>query len=187
VDIRVRALERLADSSLVSADYAEAAKLARQVVELEPYRESGYRRLMQAHAGAGNPAEGLLVYERCRRFLGDELGAYPSPETQSVYKELLATPATPAEEPPEEAPPPPPQPASRAPSRLSRRRGAALTLGLLVAVASTVVALVVVTSDGKANVQLLTSDRCSPLDYGGRGKPDFLIAADLPLHRGLLS
>jgi streptogramin lyase len=29
------------------------------------------------------------VYERCRRFLGEELGAYPSPETEAVYLELL--------------------------------------------------------------------------------------------------
>jgi DNA-binding SARP family transcriptional activator len=30
---------------------------------------------MQAHAAAGDPAEALRVYERCRRFLADELGA----------------------------------------------------------------------------------------------------------------
>lgn len=186
-DIRIRALELLADSNLESGAYAEAARLARQVVELEPYRESGYRRVMQAYAGAGNRAEGLLVYEQCRRLLADELGAYPSPETQSVYKELLATPPAQAEEPVQEAPPSRPWPASRASRRMSRRRAAALTVGLVVAVASTVVALVVVTSDGKADVQLLTPDRCSPLDYGGRGNPDFLIAADFPLQRGLLS
>jgi hypothetical protein len=29
------------------------------------------------------------VYERCRRLLAEELGAYPSPETESIYRELL--------------------------------------------------------------------------------------------------
>jgi streptogramin lyase len=29
------------------------------------------------------------VYEQCRRLLADELGAYPSPETESIYRELL--------------------------------------------------------------------------------------------------
>jgi DNA-binding SARP family transcriptional activator len=75
-----------------SGGYAEGTKLAQQIVELEPYRESGYRRLMQAHAGAGNRAEGLRVYERCRRFLANELGAYPSPETESIYKTYLQRP-----------------------------------------------------------------------------------------------
>src|SRR5262249_22603044 len=41
------------------------------------------------HVAAGNPAEALRVYERCRRFLADELGAYPSPESEAVYREIL--------------------------------------------------------------------------------------------------
>jgi branched-chain amino acid transport system substrate-binding protein len=178
-EIRVRALERLTDSSLASSDYGGAAKLAQQVVELEPYRESGYRRLMQAHAGAGNRAEGLRVYERCRRFLADELGAYPSPETESVYRELLAAPAADSSEPAQ-------PPAAQASSRWSRRRAGLLALGLLV-LAAGIVALAVVTSGRHATVRPLTSDRCSPLDYGRDGDPDFLIAADLPLQRALLS
>jgi YVTN family beta-propeller protein len=44
---------------------------------------------MEAHVAAGNPAEALGVYERCRRLLADELGTYPSPETESVYRGLL--------------------------------------------------------------------------------------------------
>ena len=44
---------------------------------------------MEAHVAAGNRAEALRVYERCRRLLADELGAYPSPETESIYRGLL--------------------------------------------------------------------------------------------------
>ena len=58
-------------------------------MELEPFRESGYRRLMEAYAAAGDRAESLRVYERCRRLLADELGAYPSPETEAAYRALL--------------------------------------------------------------------------------------------------
>ena len=29
------------------------------------------------------------MYERCRRFLGDELGAYPSAESEAIYLEIL--------------------------------------------------------------------------------------------------
>ena len=46
-----------------------------------PYRENGYRHLMQALARTGNTAEALRVYEQLRTLLGDELGAIPSAET----------------------------------------------------------------------------------------------------------
>ena len=84
-DVRGRALSALADACLRSGDAAEAAKWAEQAIALAPFRETGYRRLMEAHAAAGNRAEALRVYERCRRLLAEELGAYPSPETESIY------------------------------------------------------------------------------------------------------
>jgi DNA-binding SARP family transcriptional activator len=90
-EVRVRALSVLADACLRSGDPADAATWAEQVVGLEPFRETGYRRLMDAHAAGGNRAEALRVYERCRRLLADELGAYPSPETEAVYRALLDT------------------------------------------------------------------------------------------------
>jgi YVTN family beta-propeller protein len=104
-DVRGRALTILADACLQSGDAPEAAKWAEQAVALEPFRETGYRRLMEAHAAAGNRAEALRVYERCRRLLADELGAYPSPETESVYRGLLEAPVAQARAAPVEAPP----------------------------------------------------------------------------------
>jgi YVTN family beta-propeller protein len=47
---------------------------------------------MDAHVGAGNRAEALRVYEQCRQLLAEELGAYPSPETDSAYRALLEAP-----------------------------------------------------------------------------------------------
>src|SRR5262249_23473708 len=79
-DLLVRALECLRDASLAAGRYGDALRSADEITELEPFRESSYRALMQAHAAAGNPAEALRVYERCRVFLAEELGAYPSPE-----------------------------------------------------------------------------------------------------------
>ena len=88
-DVLVRALECLRDVARAEGAFGEAVRYATEVTELEPFRESSYRALMQAHAGAGNPAEALRVYERCRRFLGDELGAYPSAESEAIYLEIL--------------------------------------------------------------------------------------------------
>src|SRR3954447_9680237 len=47
---------------------------------------------MEAQIAAGDRAGALRVYERCRRLLADELGAYPSPETESLYRDLLEGP-----------------------------------------------------------------------------------------------
>jgi class 3 adenylate cyclase/DNA-binding SARP family transcriptional activator len=88
-DVLVRALECLRDAALAEGEFGSAVRYAAEITELEPFRETSYRALMQAHVAAGNPAEALRVYERCRRFLADELGAYPSPESEAVYLEIL--------------------------------------------------------------------------------------------------
>jgi DNA-binding SARP family transcriptional activator len=67
---------------------AEAA--ARALLERRPYRESDHRLLMRAHAAQGNLAEALLVYERLRRRLMDDLGIPPPAETRALYEQLLA-------------------------------------------------------------------------------------------------
>ena len=91
-DVRDSALNALADVCLRSGEPQEAVKWAEQTVALAPFRETGYRRLMEAHAAAGNRAEALRVYERCRRLLAAEHGAYPSPEIESIYRGLLEAP-----------------------------------------------------------------------------------------------
>lgn len=91
--VRARTLRTLVDASLGRGNAPEAVRWAELAIDGEPFRESGYRRLMAAHIAAGNRAEALQVYERCRRLLADELGAFPSPETESVYRDLLEAPA----------------------------------------------------------------------------------------------
>ena len=88
-DVLVRALECLREAALAGGNFGTAVRYAGEITELEPFRETSYRALMQAHVAAGNPAEALRVYERCRLFLADELGAYPSPESEAVYLEIL--------------------------------------------------------------------------------------------------
>lgn len=57
--VRGSALSALAEACLRSDEAPEAAKWAEQSIALEPFRETGYRRLMEAHVAAGNPAEAL--------------------------------------------------------------------------------------------------------------------------------
>jgi len=89
-DTRVRALECLAAVASANGEHPLAAQLAREVVELEPFRETGWRRLMRALAAAGNRAEAVRAYTRCKKLLADELGVAPAPETEAVVAELRA-------------------------------------------------------------------------------------------------
>ena len=88
-EILVRALECLAEANRMRGDPAAAVRAADELIVLEPFRESGYRLLMQAQSAAGNDAEALRTNERCRALLSEELGTYPSPETEAVYLEIL--------------------------------------------------------------------------------------------------
>jgi DNA-binding SARP family transcriptional activator/ABC-type transport system substrate-binding protein len=152
-EVRRRALSALADARLRSGDAGEAVRWAKQSIALEPFRESGYRRLMAAHAAAGNRAEALRVYEQCRRLLADELGAFPSPETEAIYRELLATPPA-RREPTADAPTPSDtRPRSAPPgARRSQRRGALVVAALATAV-GVAAALVALTRGGSDGAQ----------------------------------
>jgi SARP family transcriptional regulator, regulator of embCAB operon len=148
-DILVRALTCLCDAALAGGEFGDAVRYAGEVTELEPFRESSYRALMQAHAAAGDPAEALRVYERCRRFLADELGAYPSPESEAVYRELLRS--SPGSSTAEAARPTADgvRPESPAPTGKTTRRGrhTALVVGAVLVAAGAATAFVLATRD----------------------------------------
>jgi len=89
--IFVRSCETLADFYIWNGEPSLAVEAAKQVVTREPYRETGYQLLMRAHSAAGNRAEALWVYEKCRKLISEELGADPSPATKEVYLHVLRT------------------------------------------------------------------------------------------------
>ena len=87
-DVRVRALECLAAVASSNGEHPLAAQLAREVIELEPFRETGWQRLMRALADGGNRAEALRAYGQCRDLLDKELGVAPSPGTEGIVRGL---------------------------------------------------------------------------------------------------
>jgi DNA-binding SARP family transcriptional activator len=94
-DARLSGLECLAAASLGlgGPELPQAANCARRLIELAPFRESGYRILMEALERGGNVAEALRVYDRLRITLREELGVAPSQVVQDVHRRLLAGPA----------------------------------------------------------------------------------------------
>jgi SARP family transcriptional regulator, regulator of embCAB operon len=91
-EIQVRALEGTARRSLGigGPDVATAERAGRRVIDLSPYRETGYAVLMEALERQGNVAEALRIYEGLRGLLREELGTAPSPAVQRVHERLLA-------------------------------------------------------------------------------------------------
>lgn len=90
-DVLLRAHECVAATGLAlcGPELASAGRSAHALMKLAPYRESGYRFMMQVLADQGNVAEALLTYERLRCLLREELGVSPGPATQAVHKRLL--------------------------------------------------------------------------------------------------
>ena len=55
--------------------------------------EDVYERLMRAHTAAGNRAQAIRVYHRCRSLLDEELAIRPSPQLEARFLSLLHEPA----------------------------------------------------------------------------------------------
>ncbi|OLC26156.1 MAG: hypothetical protein AUG06_10410 [Actinobacteria bacterium 13_1_20CM_2_65_11] len=84
----IRAIDCRVDALAAHNELELALTHAREAVRLEPYRESGYRRLMRMLSAKGDRAEAVRVYNQCRDLLQAELGVTPSSETESLYREI---------------------------------------------------------------------------------------------------
>ena len=122
-DIRERALTVLATVP-PSRGRREAARWAEQADRLSSRFARAGTAVSWRPARRGKSRRGASVYERCRQLLAEELGTYPSPETDSIYRALLEAPqasvrTTPVAEPTVD----PVSPSSREPRRRLYRSG----------------------------------------------------------------
>ena len=90
-EVRIRGLECFAAAGLGLGGpaLAQAEERSRMLTELAPYRETGYRILMEALEQRGNVAEALRTYERLRVLLRDDLGIPPNATLRAVHRRLL--------------------------------------------------------------------------------------------------
>lgn len=97
-ELRLQALEVIgrAGLELGGTQLGSVERAGRALIDLEPFRESGYVLLMEALAAQGNMAEAVRVFERLRGLLREDLGTVPSPEAIAVHERLLGTGAGPA-------------------------------------------------------------------------------------------
>ena len=93
----LRALDCLAEVHEWNGERALALRAAQEAVEVEPYRESGYRLLMELHERAGNPAESLRTFERLSDVIRRELHIVPGAETRALRDRIISSAASSSE------------------------------------------------------------------------------------------
>ncbi|SFE82515.1 AfsR/SARP family transcriptional regulator [Blastococcus tunisiensis] len=76
--VRLHALECLADRLATAGRYGDALEAAYAAVRAEPLRESAHRTVVRVHLAEGNTSQALRAYEALRAMLADELGVLPS-------------------------------------------------------------------------------------------------------------
>ncbi len=91
-DVRLRALECVGTVGLRmgGTELAAAERAGRSLIEAAPFRESGYRLLMEALEARDNVAEALRVYDGLLGVLREELGVVPGRAAQELHRRLLA-------------------------------------------------------------------------------------------------
>ncbi len=126
-ELGLQARELRGDAGLAvgGAELAPAERAAQELVELAPYRESGYLLLMRVREAQGNLVEALRVHEKLRTLLRDELGVSPGPQVQAEFERLLKAERAETAPAPEPVAPPPPPPTTDGRGFFATRSGAA--------------------------------------------------------------
>ena len=93
-DSNVSALRRLTAALGDRGEYAEAVRLGRELVRMEPLEEENHRLLMRLHEAAGDRAAAVRAFHECAAVLGRELGMPPGATTRGSTRQSCA-PVTP--------------------------------------------------------------------------------------------
>ena len=83
-----RSLIALASAWNALGDHQLAVTIAESAIDVDPLRETGYQRLIDAEIARGDRGAALRAYGRCERVLREELGVGPSSETTAVIDQF---------------------------------------------------------------------------------------------------
>jgi DNA-binding SARP family transcriptional activator len=86
--LRLHALDALADRLIGAGRYADATSAALAAVKAEPLRETAHAALIRVYLAEGNRAEALAAYQHYRALLRSELGLEPTPLIQALIRDL---------------------------------------------------------------------------------------------------
>jgi DNA-binding SARP family transcriptional activator len=88
--LRLHALEVLAERLTAGGNYGDAAAAALAAVRAEPLRESPRAALIRVHIAEGNPTEALREFARYGELLMLELGVEPTERLRALVADLWA-------------------------------------------------------------------------------------------------
>ena len=127
--IFLRNVEEAGRAFQESGNFSQAIALYRKALEIDPLSESLSRELMRCLLAAGEAAEGLVVFRRCRDLLRSTFDINPTSETEAVHQALMTI--EPKNVPSESIPPATPEEPPPAASRSMFRRGTGLLVALV--------------------------------------------------------
>jgi LuxR family maltose regulon positive regulatory protein len=84
----LRAVGFLGKSLEREGQWGDAIDCYRKGLEIDDLAEEFYQRLMVCHHRAGQSAEALEAYNRCREAISAALGIAPSPETEAIVRSI---------------------------------------------------------------------------------------------------
>src|SRR5205823_1458355 len=87
--LRLRALESLAEQLITEGDTKSALEAALAAVAIEPLRESAQRALIRVHIADGNHLDAVREYRSFRTRLAAEMDVTPSGQLESLIHPLL--------------------------------------------------------------------------------------------------
>lgn len=83
-------LDSIGTAHALARRYEQAFACFKKAVEIDPFAEGPYRRLMQMNLEQGRHADVLLTYQHCRNVLAAGLGCAPSVETEALLRKVRA-------------------------------------------------------------------------------------------------
>ncbi len=86
----LRAQLHLAQYAFENQDFISVIDQLQNIVNLDPCQEEAHRLIMQAYAALGNRGDLVRQFAICKDALQTELGVVPSPQTENLYRDLLA-------------------------------------------------------------------------------------------------
>jgi DNA-binding SARP family transcriptional activator len=86
--LRLHALDALAERLTVAGRYADATSAALAAVRAEPLRETAHATLIRVYLAEGNRAEALAAYDHYRELLRSELGLEPTGLIRALIEDL---------------------------------------------------------------------------------------------------
>ncbi|AMW08142.1 hypothetical protein A4E84_00405 [Streptomyces qaidamensis] len=89
--MRVYALESLAQQCQEADQYLPALQAAVAAMNIDPIRETAHRIVIQVHIAEGNVASALKRYHNYRAFLSRELNVAPSSQMTQLVRNLTTT------------------------------------------------------------------------------------------------